>query len=172
MSSRAPRLLLHSDRDRTLLGTPTSSASLAKRDRSPTKEERARILGEQLVYTSGVAAACLMQPLCRKFETWNEAPGIEVGSPEFYSRQHYTRGTKCWNGPSRSVTVSSTHFIFTMIQYLTLQLIQFVMTCGTENAILTVSEPEKCEYDLTGTSPALCLPLDSTTEGGGKREEL
>ena len=33
------------------------------------------------------------------------------------------------------------------------------MSCGTENALLSVSEPEKCEYHLHGTSPALCLPV-------------
>jgi Glucosidase II beta subunit-like protein len=31
--------------------------------------------------------------------------------------------------------------------------------CGLENALLTVSEPEKCEYKVTGTTPALCRPL-------------
>jgi protein kinase C substrate 80K-H len=48
------------------------------------------------------------------------------------------------------------------------------MTCGTENAILTIAELEKCEYQFTGTSPALCLPLDSDSTGEKKksREEL
>ncbi|KAH9938712.1 endoplasmic reticulum protein [Fomitopsis serialis] len=73
-----------------------------------------------------------------KFTHWNNAPGIEPGSPEFYTKQHYERGSKCWNGPHRSVTV--------------------LMSCGTENALHTVAEPEKCEYQLTMTSPALCLP--------------
>ncbi|CAG8726591.1 14708_t:CDS:2, partial [Acaulospora colombiana] len=31
------------------------------------------------------------------------------------------------------------------------------LVCGTENALLTVSEPEKCEYHVTGTTPALCI---------------
>jgi hypothetical protein len=39
---------------------------------------------------------------------------------------------------------------------------QFVMRCGVENAIETVEELEKCEYQFTGTSPALCLPLEQT----------
>ena len=43
-------------------------------------------------------------------------------------------------------------------------------SCGTENAILTVSEPEKCEYLFTATTPALCLPLDGSSQG--KKEEL
>jgi protein kinase C substrate 80K-H len=43
------------------------------------------------------------------------------------------------------------------------------MTCGTENAIDSVVELEKCEYQFTGTSPALCLPLDEKRKD---REEL
>ncbi|KAH9950157.1 endoplasmic reticulum protein [Amylocystis lapponica] len=84
-----------------------------------------------------------------KFTSWNKAPGVEPGSPEYYSKQHYTRGAKCWNGPMRSVTL--------------------LMSCGTENALLTVAEPEKCEYHFTVTSPALCLPLQASEE---KRQEL
>ncbi|KAI0829300.1 endoplasmic reticulum protein [Trametes gibbosa] len=89
------------------------------------------------------------------FDTWNNAPGIEKGSPAFYSKQRYTRGAKCWNGPQRSVTL--------------------VMSCGTENMVLSVSEPEKCEYEFKVTSPALCLPLSASEEKGyaaGKKEEL
>ncbi|KAH9853957.1 endoplasmic reticulum protein [Lenzites betulinus] len=89
------------------------------------------------------------------FDTWNNAPGVAEGSPEFYSKQRYTRGAKCWNGPQRSVTL--------------------VMSCGTENAVLAVSEPEKCEYEFKVTSPALCLPLSASEEKGyasGKKEEL
>jgi protein kinase C substrate 80K-H len=47
-----------------------------------------------------------------------------------------------------------------------------VLTCGIENAILTVQELEKCEYQFTGTTPALCLPLVEEKKGGGSREEL
>lgn len=46
---------------------------------------------------------------------------------------------------------------------------QLRLTCGTENAILSVQELEKCEYEFTGTSPALCLPIE---EGNNSREEL
>lgn len=84
-----------------------------------------------------------------RFAHWNDASGVSVGSPEFYSKQFYTRGAKCWNGPERSVVL--------------------VWTCGTENALLSVQELEKCEYQFTGTSPALCLPPDAN---GGQRDEL
>lgn len=29
----------------------------------------------------------------------------EVGTPNYYSRQTFTSGAKCWNGPQRSVQV-------------------------------------------------------------------
>jgi len=44
---------------------------------------------------------------------------------------------------------------------------QVEFICGIENALLTISEPEKCEYKVTGTTPALCRPLeDGETPGG------
>lgn len=45
---------------------------------------------------------------------------------------------KCWNGPERSVSVD--------------------LSCGLTNEILSISEPEKCEYHFTATTPALCWP--------------
>lgn len=80
-----------------------------------------------------------------KFTSWNKL--AEPGTPEYYTRQQYTQGAKCWNGPQRSL--------------------ELILTCGTENVLLTVSEPEKCEYQITGTTPALCLPVED-----GKRDEL
>ncbi|KAL5508480.1 hypothetical protein ACEPAH_6099 [Sanghuangporus vaninii] len=89
-----------------------------------------------------------------KFSHWNDAEGVEPGSPEYYSKMYYKKGARCWNGPERSVTL--------------------FLSCGTENAILSVSEPEKCEYHLTGTSPAICRPLEADTGAGAKnfKEEL
>ena len=40
-----------------------------------------------------------------RFDRWNDADGIEIGSSEYYGKQYYNRGTKCWNGPERSVLV-------------------------------------------------------------------
>jgi len=72
-----------------------------------------------------------------RFSSWNtDAP---LGSTDYYTKQHYTHGAKCWNGPERSITVE--------------------MVCGIDNALLTISEPQKCEYKVTGTTPALCRPL-------------
>ncbi|KAJ3567750.1 hypothetical protein NP233_g6158 [Leucocoprinus birnbaumii] len=85
-----------------------------------------------------------------RFESWNPSPDVQPGTAEYYSKQVYKRGARCWNGPERNVIL--------------------VMSCGTENAITSVQELEKCEYQFTGTSPALCLPV---TESNAKsREEL
>jgi len=73
----------------------------------------------------------------------------EVGIPNYYSRQIFTNGAKCWNGPQRSVQVE--------------------LSCGLDNELLSVSESEKCEYLITGTTPALCIPLEA---GGNVRDEL
>jgi hypothetical protein len=47
--------------------------------------------------------------------------------------------------------------------------LQLSLACGTENVLLTVAEAEKCEYEFTGTTPALCLPVDASEV---RREEL
>ena len=44
--------------------------------------------------------------------------------------------------------------------------IQVEFICGIENALLAVSEPEKCEYKVTGTTPALCRPLKDAEKPG------
>ncbi|KAF8450938.1 glucosidase II beta subunit-like-domain-containing protein [Boletus edulis BED1] len=81
-----------------------------------------------------------------KFSSWNKL--AEPGELEYYTKQRYTQGTKCWNGPHRSLGL--------------------ILSCGTENALLTVAELEKCEYQITGTSPALCRPL----EDENRKDEL
>ncbi|KAG8767294.1 hypothetical protein FRC16_007429, partial [Serendipita sp. 398] len=37
-----------------------------------------------------------------RFSSWNTS--APVGSPEYYSRQVYKHGARCWNGPERSIT--------------------------------------------------------------------
>jgi len=80
------------------------------------------------------------------FSSWKQDE--EVGTPDYYSRQAFTGGAKCWNGPERSVQVD--------------------LSCGTDNELLTVTEAEKCEYLITGTTPALCTSLEP--EGNVKDE--
>lgn len=55
------------------------------------------------------------------------------------NRLIYEQGAKCWNGPRRSGVIE--------------------MTCGQSNELISVSEPEKCEYYLEMTSPIACLDL-------------
>lgn len=78
------------------------------------------------------------------FEGWAE--GAEKGSRAYYATQRYRNGAKCWNGPFRSVNVE--------------------LSCGRENEILSVTEPEKCEYKFKATSPALCWPEGSEGAAG------
>ncbi|GES77552.1 glucosidase II beta subunit-like-domain-containing protein [Rhizophagus clarus] len=68
------------------------------------------------------------------FEKWIGAESKE--DHKYYTAQSYTRGTRCWNGPDRSV--------------------KLYLECGIENKILSVTEPEKCEYILKMITPAVC----------------
>ncbi|WVW81324.1 hypothetical protein I302_103315 [Kwoniella bestiolae CBS 10118] len=81
------------------------------------------------------------------FSGWNTA--AEQGSFDYYTKQLYKNGARCWNGPLRSVAVD--------------------LSCGTQNALLSISEPEKCEYRYKVTTPALCWPDE--TEGGEVKSE-
>ncbi|CAG8448953.1 14159_t:CDS:10, partial [Gigaspora rosea] len=56
--------------------------------------------------------------------------------PRYYTRMLYEDGARCWNGPARSV--------------------KLYLECGADNQILSVSEPEKCEYHMRMISPAVC----------------
>ncbi|KAG6897675.1 hypothetical protein C0992_012424 [Termitomyces sp. T32_za158] len=84
-----------------------------------------------------------------RFDSWNPDENVKPGEPEYYQKQVYKRGARCWNGPERNVIL--------------------LLSCGTENALLSVAELEKCEYQFTATTPALCLPLDADN---GSRDEL
>jgi protein kinase C substrate 80K-H len=75
-----------------------------------------------------------------KFDSWNPSTDVQPGDADFYKKQTYKAGTRCWNGPERNT--------------------QLLLTCGPENKLLTIQELEKCEYEITGTTPALCLPVE------------
>ena len=53
-----------------------------------------------------------------------------------YTKAKYDRGLTCWNGPARSTIVT--------------------LKCGTKDALLSVSEPSRCEYAMEFTTPAVC----------------
>ena len=43
----------------------------------------------------------------RKYDSWNPSPDVKPGEPEYYQKQVYKHGARCWNGPERSVVVSA-----------------------------------------------------------------
>ncbi|BGP48447.1 glucosidase II [Rhodotorula kratochvilovae] len=71
-----------------------------------------------------------------RFKGW--ASDAEEGTDAYYSKQLYADGQRCWNGPLRSTKVD--------------------LVCGTSNALLSVIEPEKCEYLFKLATPAVCFP--------------
>ena len=67
-----------------------------------------------------------------KFEQWVH----EGGEENSYTGMMYSGGQQCWNGPARSTKV--------------------IFRCGLENKLLSVSEPNKCEYEMVFETPASC----------------
>lgn len=55
-----------------------------------------------------------------------------------YAQMRYKGGTRCWNGPARSTTVT--------------------LLCGPRAEIGSVSEPEMCSYAMSFYTPAACSP--------------
>lgn len=80
-----------------------------------------------------------------RFQGWAEDAAVKSGTNEYYSKQVYADGQRCWNGPARSARVD--------------------LVCGTSNALLSVAEPEKCTYLYKVATPAVCYP-DSESEDG------
>ncbi|XP_060921982.1 glucosidase 2 subunit beta-like isoform X1 [Limanda limanda] len=56
-----------------------------------------------------------------------------------YSQMVYENGEPCWQGGSRSATVT--------------------LTCGTETALRSVKEPSKCQYIMDFQTPVACQPV-------------
>uniref|UniRef100_A0A3B3D3M3 Glucosidase 2 subunit beta n=1 Tax=Oryzias melastigma TaxID=30732 RepID=A0A3B3D3M3_ORYME len=56
-----------------------------------------------------------------------------------YNQMIYENGEPCWQGGSRSTTVT--------------------LTCGTETALRSVKEPSKCQYIMDFQTPVACQPV-------------
>jgi len=65
-----------------------------------------------------------------------------------YKQMRFTNGLACWNGPQRSTIVH--------------------LSCGLENKVISVSEPNKCEYEMKFETPAAC----ATGSSNNGHEEL
>lgn len=70
---------------------------------------------------------------------------------DYYTRQIYDNGQRCWNGPDRSLIV--------------------YLSCAPQNALLDVFEGEKCIYEAKVTTPAVCLPLPSQSSAAGTTKD-
>ncbi|KAL8278215.1 hypothetical protein RQP46_009388 [Phenoliferia psychrophenolica] len=81
-----------------------------------------------------------------RFSSWSTS--AEAGSDAYYEKHVYDNGQRCWNGPARSAKVD--------------------LICAPTNALLSVIEPEKCEYLFTVSTPAVCFP--KAPEGVAKEE--
>ena len=73
--------------------------------------------------------------------SWGEWTGPEEDK---HSRMKFSGGQTCWNGPARSTEV--------------------FLHCGAENVLSAVSEPNRCEYEMHFSTPAVCSALN--TVGG------
>lgn len=62
----------------------------------------------------------------------------------------YERGQSCWNGPTRSTTVT--------------------VSCGSESKLISVSEPNRCEYHFDFITPAACR--DEASDQDDVHDEL
>ncbi|KAM9826916.1 glucosidase 2 subunit beta-like [Neosynchiropus ocellatus] len=65
--------------------------------------------------------------------------GMWTGTPDLYSQMIYENGEPCWQGGSRSTTVT--------------------LTCGTETGLRSVKEPSKCQYIMDLQTPVACQPV-------------
>ncbi|VEN57325.1 unnamed protein product [Callosobruchus maculatus] len=78
--------------------------------------------------------------------TWGHWSGSESNK---YRVQTYDKGQICWNGPPRTTIVK--------------------IDCGSENKVISVSEPNRCEYVFEFVTPAAC---HEQLEGSDVRDEL
>ncbi|KAK6058789.1 hypothetical protein COOONC_03634 [Cooperia oncophora] len=72
-----------------------------------------------------------------KGQNWKDWTGEP---PHKYSKQSYSGGQQCWNGPQRSTEVE--------------------IQCGETSELIEATEPAKCEYRFVFRTPAACNDPD------------
>lgn len=87
---------------------------------------------------------CPFNQVSQKSSTGTEVSlgiwGMWSGSPKNqYSQQEYENGEPCWQGGSRSTTVT--------------------LTCGAETGLRSAKEPSKCQYIMDFQTPVACQPV-------------
>jgi hypothetical protein len=73
-------------------------------------------------------------------EKWEGDSQAREESAGMGTALRFTHGERCWNGPLRSTTV--------------------LLECGATTALLGMSEPETCSYELLMSTPAVCSEAD------------
>lgn len=79
-------------------------ASLTKSNKSQIMAELHSALGQYLKQLYSMSFHSHIA--CSKFDSWNPSSDVKPGQPEYYQKQVYQHGTRCWNGPERNVIVS------------------------------------------------------------------
>jgi protein kinase C substrate 80K-H len=96
--------------------------------------------------------------------TWGHWAGPDNDK---YSQMMYANGQSCWNGPQRSTNV---RFISATAELRLIFGFKVVISCGTENQVTGVSEPNRCEYKLDFQTPAACRITDESSTRGSHDE--
>ncbi|XP_039628600.1 glucosidase 2 subunit beta [Polypterus senegalus] len=84
--------------------------------------------------------------------SWGSWAGPENNK---YAMMKFEQGTGCWQGPNRSTTVK--------------------LSCGKDTAVISTTEPSRCEYLMEFTTPAVCQEpqeLDAHDDLDVPRDEL
>lgn len=123
----------------------------------------------------------LLNFLILSCRTWGKWAGP---ADDIYSVMKYEHGTGCWQGPSRSTTVSlhteltkssALSWVFSFQQSTCNRsecAFQVKLICGKETTVTSTSEPSRCEYLMEFITPAVCQDPPSDDLHHLEHEEL